>query len=80
MYVCINTSIRICFILHIVGQVTERRSLAAQFGGLFDRLKLDAVWRVGLFAFSVGFFTQITNNTTYDVAGEWCVCFLFFEL
>jgi hypothetical protein len=53
-------------------KVTETKSMLAQFRALFARLQLDAVWRVGLFCLLTNFFTQISNNTSYDIASQWC--------
>lgn len=57
--------------LHEEGGAT-RKPYCAQFNKLFERIKLNAVWRVILFAFLVHFFTFVSNATAYDIERQWC--------
>ena len=54
-----------------VGDVPHT-SMVDQFRALFARFELDGVWRVVLFLFCVNFFTNLHNNTFYDIASQWC--------
>jgi hypothetical protein len=48
------------------------KSYRMQFVKLFERIKLNAVWRVVLFKFLASFFSNIANAASYDVANQWC--------
>ncbi len=50
----------------------KRLSYVAQFKKLYQRIKLNAVWRVISFSFFVHFFAYFSNTTGYDVARQWC--------
>jgi hypothetical protein len=39
---------------------------------LYERLKLNAVWRVVLFSFLIHFFTSVGNAASFDVEFQWC--------
>jgi hypothetical protein len=48
-----------------------RKSYCDQFNRLYERIKLDAVWRVIVFSFLVHLFTNFSNATSYDIAKQW---------
>ena len=49
-----------------------RKSLRQHFVRLYERIKLNAVWRVIAFSFFVHLFAYFANAAAYDIERQWC--------
>ncbi len=52
--------------------IHKRKSYTEHFSRLFNRMKLDAFWRVVAFSFLVHFFAYFNNTAAYDIMQTWC--------